>query len=94
MSNVESKHMVFGEGTTYIACPHCDMLMELPHQEINCAIYRHGVLKATGQQMDPHAPKALCDHLARNGLIYGCGKPFRVVKNRTGGLTVERCGYV
>ena len=78
----------------YIECPHCNMMMELPKNEINCAIYRHGVIKATGKQMDPHAPKHVCDYLLQNNLIYGCGKPFRVIHKSQENIWVEKCEYI
>ena len=79
---------------SYVKCPHCNMLMEIPHQEINCAIYRHAVLKTTHQQLDPHAPKKVCDYLAQQGLIYGCGKPFQVIRDSNNNITVAKCDYI
>ena len=34
------------------------------------------------QQIDPHMGKDECDYLSNNKLIYGCGKPFKIVKER------------
>lgn len=59
-------------------CPHCDHLIEIV--QLNCKIFRHGVYKKGYKQMNPHAPKNVCDHAVKKGLIYGCGKPFRVIK--------------
>jgi len=61
-----------------VECPHCGCQIEII--EINCQIFRHGIYKATGQQMDPHAPKAVCDEAVETASIHGCGKPFRLVK--------------
>lgn len=61
----------------FIQCPHCHMGIEVEWNQVNCKIFRHGVLKATGQPMNPHTPKNECDRLAREGLIWGCGRPFR-----------------
>ena len=47
--------------------------------QIACTIFRHGVIKATGAQIDPHSPQEYCDKVAAEGLIWGCGKPFRLV---------------
>ena len=60
-----------------VKCPHCndDMLIE----QINCAIFRHGVLKSNMMQIPPHLPKTQCDELFDKHLIYGCGKPFQLV---------------
>jgi len=57
--------------------------------EINCAIFRCGIYKNNYSQVNPHATKEQCDKLAQDGLIYGCGKPFKVVD----GVAVE-CGYI
>jgi hypothetical protein len=57
---------------------------------MNCRIFRHGVIKATGKQIDPHASKSVCDDLFEKGLIDGCGKPF--VITLSGG--VEICDYI
>ena len=62
----------------YINCPHCDDMVEII--EINCGIFRHGVYKKNGIQMGPHTPKEICDEDFEKGLIYGCGKPFRLEK--------------
>ena len=70
-----------------IKCPHCDRMIEI--LEINCAIFRCGIYKNNYSQVNPHATKEQCDKLAQDGLIYGCGKPFKVVD----GVAVE-CGYI
>jgi hypothetical protein len=49
--------------------------------EINCQIFRCGIYKANYQQIDPHLPKIQCDQLVANSLIFGCGKPFRLIPN-------------
>ena len=61
-----------------VNCPHCDIPVQIMSNEINCAIFRHGIFKNNGRQMDPHTKKDLCDRYASEGLIYGCGKPFRL----------------
>ena len=38
--------------TMLVCCPHCDTTIEII--ELNCRIFRCGVLKSTGQQIDPH----------------------------------------
>jgi hypothetical protein len=50
-------------------------------------------MKSSGQQVSPHAPKTECDYLYENGLIYGCGKPFRIV-SESGEYKVEVCDYI
>jgi len=70
-------------------CPHCDLWVLLPEKLMNCKIYRHGVYKTTLGQIDPHLKKEECDRLCKRGLIYGCGKPFKITKE---GL--KKCGYI
>ena len=60
-------------------CPHCNVWVQI--DEINCAIFRHGQYKETGLQIPPHLEKKACDELIKKGLIYGCGKPFKVIPN-------------
>jgi hypothetical protein len=61
-----------------IKCPHCSDYIII--EQINCAIFRHGIYKTNFVQINPHLQKNLCDELIHNGLIYGCGKPFKIVK--------------
>jgi hypothetical protein len=73
-------------------CPHCGDFVLI--EKINCGIFRHGILKATGKQISPHAPKTLCDYFVEREMIYGCGKPFRVFRDVRGRQTIEICEYV
>jgi len=75
-------------------CPYCDLLVLLPKQEFNCKIYRHGILKSSMKQIDPHLDKVVCDTLAREGLIYGCGKPFKITHIIGDNYKIEKCGYI
>lgn len=61
-----------------LKCPHCFDEIIIFRNEINCAIFRHGVLKDTYQQIDPHASKEVCENFVATNKIYGCGKPFRL----------------
>jgi len=74
-------------------CPHCKMMVFLAKEEFNCKIYRHGVLKETYVQIDPHLPKEECDRLARENLIIGCGKPFMIL-NENGQIILKKCDYI
>ena len=60
-----------------LECPHCKECIII--EKINCAIFRHGVLKSNGQQIDPHSAKELCEYYVKNNLIYGCGNPFKII---------------
>jgi hypothetical protein len=60
-----------------VKCPHCedDIIIE----KLNCRIFRHGIFKKNGKQIPPHSKKEICDLLVEKDLIYGCGKPFKVI---------------
>ena len=74
-----------------INCPHCRELVII--EQLNCCIFRHGIIKSTGEQINPHASKSECDYLNENGLIYGCGKPFRIIIHNEK-MIVELCDYI
>jgi len=60
----------------FIECPYCNITILV--EALNCRIFRCGVLKSNGKQIDPHLNQSGCEYLYNAGLIYGCGKPFRV----------------
>ena len=70
-----------------IKCPWCGVCIVIA--EINCGIFRCGIIKSTNQPIAPHAPKMECDRLFNDGLIWGCSKPFKF-----GGDKVEKCDYI
>ena len=72
-------------------CPHCDELVVVNRKELNCCIFRHGVYKDTFKQIDPHSPKEICDKLAQESKIYGCGKPFEYIKSHP--PKIVKCEY-
>lgn len=74
-----------------LLCPHCKIPVVI--EELNCCIFRHGVLIETGKQIDPHLEKLMCEKLIKDNLIYGCGKPFQIVKNGNDFLAVI-CDYI
>ena len=53
---------------------------------------RKGV-KKNGKQINPHAPKKLCNLYIRRNMIYGCGKPFRITL-QDNIFTTEICDYI
>lgn len=59
-----------------VDCPHCLVTIEI--EELNCKIFRCGIRKSDGVQINPHLDKAECDRLSENNEIYGYGKPFRI----------------
>jgi hypothetical protein len=75
-------------------CPHCKESILLYHNELNCKIYRHGVLKKSLKQINPHSSKEECDFYIQNNLIYGCGKPFRIEFQNDDDITLTNCDYI
>jgi hypothetical protein len=73
-----------------IQCPHCNASVVVFKNEVNCTIFRHGVYKNNGQQLNPHLSKKECDRVSENGEIYGCGKPFKF----NGTSSPEICDYI
>lgn len=74
-----------------ITCPHCNDLISI--EELNCKIFRHGVMKDTGKQINPHASKIECNEYITNNLVYGCAKPFRIIEDKNNYI-VEICDYI
>ena len=75
-----------------IICPHCGDYVEI--LQINCGIFRHGALKSNNQQIPPHSSKEFCDQMIKNKLIYGCGKPFKLIKIDNDFYHAEKCDYI
>ena len=75
-----------------VQCPHCNDFISI--LELNCQIFRHAVLISNGEQINPHASKEECDSLIQRGLVYGCAKPFRIVKTKDGIFVAEKCNYI
>jgi sarcosine oxidase delta subunit len=72
-----------------IICPYCNEIIII--EELNCCIFRHGVLKTNMEQINPHSSEEKCKYYINNNLIYGCGKPFKI---NVDNLTVEKCDYI
>ena len=60
-------------------CPYSDCSIAIEIVEVNCAIFRCGIYKDTGQQIEPHLSKEECDKLKKQDKIWGCGRPFKLV---------------
>ena len=75
-----------------ITCPHCGHPVLI--EKINCAIFRHGAFKTNGTQIPPHLPKDECDKLSEQNLVYGCAKPFKLIKDHTDNWIGEICEYI
>jgi hypothetical protein len=74
-----------------INCPNCNDFICI--EQLNCCIFRHAFFIATGKQVDPHTPKDVCEYLKKNNFIYGCGKPFKIVKIDKN-FTAIKCDYI
>jgi hypothetical protein len=70
-----------------VVCPHCNGSVLII--ELNCCILRHAVYKDSGKQLNPHASKELCDQVIKEGLVYGCAKPFKIINNQA-----VACDYI
>jgi hypothetical protein len=75
-------------------CPHCQEDIIVQRNEINCAIFRHGVFKNNLQQILPHSPKNECDLWFEKDLIFGCGKPFELVIDVSNQPFTKICDYI
>lgn len=74
-----------------LKCPHCEEYIII--EKLNCGIFRHGVIKTNGKQINPHESKQMCDDLFKKKLIYGCGKPFKIIQNGEK-LEIKICDYI
>ena len=75
-----------------IICPHCKQYIMI--EKLNCGIFRHASYIHSGEQIHPHMKKEDCIELIRQGLIYGCGKPFQLWVNNYGILQIKICDYI
>jgi hypothetical protein len=75
-----------------VICPHCNDQILI--EQLNCMIFRHGTFKSNNNQINPHASKSDCDDYINNNLIYGCGKPFKILKNEKNEFSAVICEYI
>jgi hypothetical protein len=77
-----------------VSCHHC--VTPVLIEKLNCCIFRHGILMVSGQQMNPHETKEVCDFFVANNMIYGCGKPFKIIENenKRGEFVAVKCEYI
>ncbi len=66
-------------------CPHCNISIEI--DQVNCAIFRCGIVKETGIQLPPHLPEKECNQLIP--YIWGCSKPFKLMDG-----VLVKCDYI
>ena len=74
-----------------VSCPHCNIYIII--EQLNCCIFRHATMIKTGEQINPHASKKECDEYIKQELIYGCGKPFKIIKDN-GEYIASICDYI
>ena len=74
-----------------IKCPHCSDYIII--QKMNCGIFRHGVFISNGKQIGSHANKQMCDNYIKQKKIYGCGKPYQIIKEGDE-YKVNICEYI
>ena len=66
-------------------CPHCSVMIEIT--ALNCGIFRCGIYKDNGLQINPHMSKEECDKIKDD--IYGCGNPFQIINNK-----ISKCAWI
>jgi len=54
---------------------------------LNCGIFRCGIYKDNGQQINPHMSKDEVDKIKDH--IYGCGNPFQIINNK-----IVKCAWI
>jgi hypothetical protein len=80
-----------------VECPHCKGTVVILEKQLNCKIFRHGIFKKNGNQIDPHMKKQDCEMLIRDKIIWGCGKPFKVIETNPDNCKTyhtEICDYI
>jgi predicted RNA-binding Zn-ribbon protein involved in translation (DUF1610 family) len=75
-------------------CPNCGDFVVVHRNELNCKIFRHAVYKKNNQNINPHLPEIECVKLLKESLIFGCAKPFKIVKRPDNSYRVQKCGYI
>jgi hypothetical protein len=72
-------------------CPSCSEPIII--SKVKCGIFRHGVYKNTGKQINPHSNEERCNYLVMNNKIWGCGRPFRIIEKDGDFIAIE-CEYI
>ncbi len=82
-------------------CPHCNCIIYVMKNDINCGIFRHGYRVIRDEknkiirlldQIPPHATKDECDAFAKDGNVVGCCKPFRIIIGND--IKIVICDYI
>jgi len=86
------QEVVLNEDFYYFNCPHCSRDVVVLKTELNCQIFRCGIYKHNYQQVDPHLQKIYCDKLVAEDKVFGCCKPFEIIRSRDK-YYVVKCDY-
>ncbi len=79
--------------TILVSCPYCNGPIIIGKNELNCCIFRHAVYKRDMTPIHPHMTKDQCERLLKDGLIWGCARPFRILRNNDQYIA-EICDYI
>ena len=71
-------------------CHSCNINIIIEHDQLNCRIFRCGIIKSNGESIPPHSSKQVCEYLRNNNLIWGCGSPFKIDKD----MQLIVCDYI
>lgn len=70
-----------GQRWLYFVCPHCESGVVMLESEIACRRAIHAVLRDSFQQVNPHAPRSLCEQLLKENKVFGCCRSIEIVGN-------------
>ena len=93
--NLKKNVLLFDNNTYIFECPHCNDVVIVEKTEINCQIFRHGLMKSNYEQVNPHASKEECEILLSKDLVYGCCNPFKLILNSDCiPIFAEKCDWI
>ena len=92
--SLKNSRIVQDNGHYIFECPHCEGIIIVAVNEVNCTIFRHCVTKSNWQQVNPHASKEECENLSSKKLVYGCCMPFKLNVLPDGSAYAEKCGWI
>lgn len=79
----------------FVSCPHCEGMVMIKKSDLNCHIFRHAALRTKLDAfVNPHEKKDICDKLADEGKIHGCGKPFKILTTGKTEYKAVICDYI
>lgn len=74
-------------------CPTCSCMIQIFKKDLNCHIFRHGIFKSNGKQINPHSDEKTVLGYISQDLIYGCGHPFKI-ENKDSKLAISVCEWI